>query len=279
MTTANSNTTQVLPDQSVPIIDRYRRWTAPWWRFMKPLLESVNRNSSNISAVSADLTTAQAAITTEATVRAAADGALASQITTIEAAYQLADTSLQAQITNEATARAAEDGVIATQISTVKTTVGENTTSIEQLTTSVDGYAGKWSLSLNTNGRVTGAITLSGTSSQSELAFLADKFIIVHPTDDATTVQAFVVGLVDGTSTVGINGNLIVDDTIVARHIAAGAIGAEEIAAESISADKLDVTSLSAIAADVGEVTAGVMRSADGLMIIDLDNKSITMSV
>ena len=90
---------------------------------------------------------------------------------------------------------------------------------------------------------MTGAITLDGSDTQSTFAVLADKFIIVHPSIDGTTLQAFVVGQVNGTTTVGINGSLIVDQTILARH--------------------LDVETLSAIAANVGTVTAGVIRSAD----------------
>ena len=288
MTTATNNTTQVLPDQSVPVIDRYRRWSAPWWRFMKPLLEATNKNSKDLHAVSLDLTTAQASITTEASVRAAADGALATQISTISAAYQLADTNLNASISNEATARANQDTTLATQISTVSTTVGNNTAAITQLTTTTDGYAGKWSLSFNANNRVVGAVTLNGTQTSSTFSILADKFIIVHPTANATTLQAFIVGLVNGISTVGINGNLIVDGTIAARHIladaitadkiAAGAVGASEIAAGSITADKMNVTALSALTANMGTVTAGILQSADGKMVINLNSKSITMT-
>jgi len=122
----------------------------------------------------------------------------------------------------------------------------------------IDEINGRWGLSISENGRVTGAITLDGSDTQSSFAVLADKFIVVHPSVNGTTIQAFVVGNINGTPTVGINGNLIVDDTIVARH--------------------LDVSSLSAIAADVGTVTAGVLRSADGNFVIDLNNKTLTIS-
>jgi hypothetical protein len=80
----------------------------------------------------------------------------------------------------------------------------------------------------------------------------------VHPTADGTTITAFVVGLVGGIPTVGINGNLVVDDTILARHI--------------------DVSSLSAITADIGTITAGVLQSTDGLMVIDLNAKTISIT-
>jgi hypothetical protein len=223
MTVANANTTQPLPPLSEPAVDRYRKWTPAWWRFIKPLLESTNRNSEQLVAVSADLTAAQAAITTEATVRAAADGALASDITTLE------------------------------------TTVNGVSATVTQHSESIDGIEARWGVAVNINNRVTGQIRLDGLASGTTFSVLADKFIIVHPTVDATEIQAFITGLVNGVSTVGINGNLVVDGTILARHI--------------------DVTSLSAIVADVGTITAGVLQSSDGKMVIDLNNKSIRMEI
>lgn len=117
---------------------------------------------------------------------------------------------------------------------------------------------GQWGIAVNDNGRVTGLILLSSEESESTFAVLADKFIVVHPSADGTVIQAFVVGLVNGVSTVGINGNLVVDDTILARHIA--------------------VDTLSALAANIGECTAGVVRSSDSKFVIDLNNKTLTIT-
>jgi hypothetical protein len=169
------DTTNPLPSIVEPVIDRNRRWSPIWYRWIKPLLETVKRN----------------------------------------------------------------DGIIRE---------------------TVDQIAGKWTLSLNDNDRVIGAISLDGSEAAlTTFSVLADKFIIVHPSVNGTTIQGFIVGLVNGVSTVGINGNLVVDGTILARHI--------------------DVNTLSAITADIGTVTAGVLQSADGNMVIDLDNKSIVMEV
>lgn len=140
--------------------------------------------------------------------------------------------------------------------------------SVFSINETIDEINGKWSLELNENGRVIGAITLAADESLSSFSVLANKFIVVHPTADGTTIQAFVIGLVNGVSTVGINGDLIVDGTIAARHILA----------DSITADKIDVTALSAIAANVGTVTAGVLKSSDDKFIIDLNNKTLTIT-
>lgn len=137
-------------------------------------------------------------------------------------------------------------------------TVKSNAASIFTVQETIDEINGKWSISINANDRVAGMITLDASQSLSSFSVLADKFIVVHPSANGTTIQAFIVGLVNGVSTVGVNGNLIVDGTILARHI--------------------DVTSLSAITANVGTVTAGVLRSADSNFVIDLDNKTLTIT-
>lgn len=130
-------------------------------------------------------------------------------------------------------------------------TVRTQAQSLFTIQETIDEIEGKWSLSISENGRVTGAITLDGSQTQSTFAVLADKFIVVHPSVDGTTLQAFIIGNVNGVTTVGINGSLIVDGTILARHIAVG--------------------TLSALTANLGTVTAGVVQSADGSSYWNLD--------
>lgn len=122
----------------------------------------------------------------------------------------------------------------------------------------IDEINGKWSLDITEQGRVRGAITLDASNSLSSFAVLADKFVVVHPSVDGTTITAFVVGLVNGVATVGINGNLIVDDTILARHI--------------------QVTTLDAVTANMGTLTAGKIQSVDGKFVVDCTNKIIRIT-
>ena len=164
-----ADTTNPLPSITEPLVDRYRRWNPIWYRFIRPLIDTVRSN-----------------------------------------------------------------GV-----------------SIEQLE---DSYT----ISVNQNGRVIGSIKLDGSGGTSTFAVLADKFVVINPTNDANGITAFVVGNVNGTPTVGINGNLIVDDTILARHI--------------------DVSTLSAISANVGTVTAGVVQSSNGKVVLDLNNGTFTIT-
>ena len=131
-------------------------------------------------------------------------------------------------------------------LDTVKSQAGALFT-IEQ---EIDEINGRWGVAISENGRVTGAILLDGSQTKSTFAVLADKFIVVHPSADGTTLQAFVVGQVNGVSTVGINGSLIVDGSVLARHI--------------------QVTSLAAIVANIGTITAGRMQNAANTTYFDL---------
>jgi hypothetical protein len=137
-------------------------------------------------------------------------------------------------------------------------TVRVTASDVQTITETFDQLNAQWGITVNVNNRVTGAIKLDGSATASSFNILADHFVIVHPTADGTTITAFIAGLVDGVPTVGINGNLLVDGTILARS--------------------LDVDTLSAITADIGEVTAGVIRSSDSKFVIDLDNKTLTIT-
>ena len=317
-----------LPSITQPIIDRRRTWQPVWWKFIKPALEKVNDHTQQLVAVSEDLTSASAAITAEATARANADGALASSISAVTAAYQLADgnltsainneasarssadgalttqinsvssayaaadLALQTSITNEANARVSADGVLATsisnvqagyqaadttlgaaisseatarvnadgalssQISSVSSTVNGNSASITTLQSSVNGLQAKYVLTVNANGRIAGIELASGAGQLATVSILADKFIIVHPSANGTTIQAFITGIVNGIASIGINGNLIVDGTI--------------------SATKIIASTISAISANLGTITAGLIRDVANTYQIQIDNGLFT---
>lgn len=129
---------------------------------------------------------------------------------------------------------------------------------VERVVEEINQAAGQWSVSVNDNGRVIGAVRLDGGAETTEFGVLADRFVVVHPAANNTTIQAFVVGIVDGVLTVGIDGFLIVDG--------------------SITTPKLHVELLSAISGNIGTITAGTVSSGDGRFTIDLNAKSIVMS-
>lgn len=120
------------------------------------------------------------------------DGAQAQQITQLQSNV---DTN-SALITTEATTRADADSALAETVSTLSTTVGDNTTSIQTVSETVDGVTAEKFVKIDNNGRVTGyGIYASQTSTT--FAIVADEFYIADPDSTDTGVAPFIVS--DGT--------------------------------------------------------------------------------
>jgi len=144
---------------------------------------------------------------------------------------------------------------LSSQTTQIATTVGEHTTAIEQNALSIDGIEGEYTIKIDANGKVAGIGLVNGPTG-SEFAIRADKFYIVYPEGDGSvSIIPFIIGMVNGTSTVGIDGALVVDGTILARMIAANQITAEHI----------NVVNLAAISADLGSITAGQINIGSGV--------------
>jgi predicted phage tail protein len=123
----------------------------------------------------------------------------------------------------------------------------------EQLEVLADetGYMrAQYVLALTVGGKVAGYQVNNETGSPSTFVILADKFAVALDDED-DGIFAFVVGLINGTPGVGINGNLYIDGSILARHI--------------------DVETLSAISANIGTIIAGLLRNESGSTFLDLD--------
>lgn len=110
-----------------------------------------------------------------------------------------------------------------------------------------------WTLSLDVNNNVRGAISLGGTAEEIDLFFLADKIAFCLP-DGTGAKQIITVGVMaDGSTGVGIDANNV-------------------IIAGTIKAEHLDIVSLDAITSNIGIITAGQLRNPAGTLIDDFVN-------
>lgn len=197
-----------------------------------------------------------AAITNEQIARANADSAIATQVSTVEAALASETAAISAAISEEQVARADADSALAAQITTVSTTVGDNNAAISELLSSVDGIKAQWAVVIDINGTVRGAVKLDATDETSDFTVTADTFKVAFPGESGgDAVPVFSIAMVGGEPKLALRADMLVDGAIVARMI--------------------DVAALSAITADIGEVTAGKLRSSDSKFVIDLDAKTL----
>lgn len=118
---------------------------------------------------------------------------------------------------------------------------------------------------------------------------VADSFKIIQPNAGLTTGKSvFAVGNINGTPSVGISGNLIIDGTIIgsalhaesitADKIGAGAVTAGKVAANAINGDNIQATS-SIKLQEGGKLTVGnnniILDSTTDQIIVAPDNGTI----
>lgn len=216
--------------------------------------DAVDVLDSRITVIDGVVTAQSSSITTL--------NAQVNSITGVVNAQATAISGLQVSVTNLG------DDITATadSVTQLGVTVAGNTASIisnAQTTATLSGNVrAEYSLWLNANGKITGFRSMIDHTGSNEFDIVSNRFRIINQDDNGDIKVPFVVGDIDGVSTVGINGNLVIDGTILARHIS--------------------VTSLSAITANVGTLAAGVIQSDDYDAIhgfkIDLNNSAITVS-
>lgn len=120
--------------------------------------------ASTITGVIASYTAADAtltaSVTSEITARVTGDTALGVRIDIVEAAYTFADTVISASVVTEQTARVSADGALATSISTVSASVGSlsaTVTAESAARVTADGYlSAKYTLLVAAGDLVTG---------------------------------------------------------------------------------------------------------------------------
>lgn len=139
-----------------------------------------------------------------------------------------------ASIRQEATIRANEDGIIAGQITTVNARLnnaGGTGVTVEQSliaqASEINGLSGQYTLRINNNGIISGFGLASGTGG-SEFTILADRFIVVDPSNNTTTAYPFQV----------VGGNVYIRKALI----------------QQITADQINVNELSAISATMGDL-------------------------
>ena len=135
-----------------------------------------------------------------------------------------------AALVSEASTRAATDSAIAQLAVTLQARLDSGdyaaVKSLSEATAdAVDGVSARYLLQVDANGKVAGIQLASGAGGSSAI-WLADKLLFAMPDGSGTPQQVMVVGMVNGTPSLGLDGNLIVDGTVVARHMAVDSLSA-----------------------------------------------------
>jgi len=190
------------------------------------------------------------------------DSAISTAITNLQTAIEDPNgTSLGATLSSNYYTATSTDSAISTAINTLSTTVGETyatLTSLALVEGDVDGILSQYSVKIDNNGSITGYQLISDSSQNSAFNVVADQFNV--SSTEGSNYSIFSVR----TSAETIDGV-----TYPAGAYVTGYLSASNIVAGT----------LSSVTADLGTITAGKMQSTDGKMVIDLDNKFITIEV
>ena len=175
----------------------------------------------------------RALIKTETTSRTTADSALQSQINTVAATTNTNAAAIQ----TEATARANGDSANATLINQVQARLDTGDYAAVKVQSSasasaITGLNAKYSVQVDANGGVVGIMLNSNGVGTGSFIVSADTFKVYRP--GYTAMPMFQVGTVNGTTAVGIKGNLIVDGTIVTNGLVNNAVNVPSMATTGI---------------------------------------------
>ncbi|GAA5787309.1 host specificity protein J [Chitiniphilus shinanonensis] len=227
-------------------------------REVSAMADELQAEATERTILAAQLADDQAALVVERQARVDADGALTQQVTTLDGrvaqnagwisdvlALRISPESALAQRLAQlevkaGDARAKADDILQLGASVQGTTFGQKLTSIEAtnatqgstitaLQQSVAGLGARWAVTIVDKGpfgkKVSGVSLTSDDSGASSFDVLADVFRVSLP-DGSGSKPVFAVGSVNGVSTVGIHGNLLVDGSIGANALSVQAMDA-----------------------------------------------------
>lgn len=192
--------------------------------------------------------------------------AIASSSTVLTAAFQAADaatlSSAQAYVGTYTYAKSTIDSNIASAVSVVSARLDTGDYATVKATavasaSAITGLSAQYTLNVDTNGHVAGMQLASGSGGTS-VVFLADKFAFVSPDGSGAPKYVFTVGSINGSTEIGLNGNVLIDGTITTRTITANTLNADRLIAGSITADRIAtgaITASSGLIADLAVTT------------------------
>ena len=194
-----------------------------------------------------------AAIRVEQRLRIETDLSLAEQITSVLAGFN----SNAAIVQQTLTALAAADQTLAQSITTVATTANGNSSQVSIIAASLDGLGSKFGVVVSQDGYVLGLAQLAANAADgSTFTVISDSFKVALPgIAGGAPVPVFSIQNVNGTAKLAFRGDMYADG--------------------SITVNKLSVSQLSALTADLGTVTAGLIRNAANTLRFDLPTMRI----
>ncbi len=146
------------------------------------LVTDVSATATQVNTLVSKVDDNAAAIQTTNQTIVTKDTAMSGRVDSLQSQVTTGLQTNSAAIQQESDTRASEKAAQAAINTTLQTTVGNNTTKVQQHTQSINGLYGQYTLKVDVNGRISG-FGLASTNVASAFAINADRFYIVSPDD------------------------------------------------------------------------------------------------
>jgi len=240
--TATANDTRTNAERIDSVVAGYDKSLAGYDSRITANATATGALTTRLDTIGASVDGVKAGLTSETTARADAVGALASRIDSAFVAIKDASGSFQESVNLAVT----EAKSAVSKVNTLSGTVGNHTSSIEQVSKITDGLSGQWTVKIDNNGWMSGFGLASYPSSEdpnhpvSEFAVRADRFLIGIPGPGGSIDHPFVIGRVDGVPRISMSAAFIQDASIDSAKIRDATISSAHIQDLTIRGQKIE---------------------------------------
>lgn len=266
--TATANDTRTNAERIDSVVTGFDRTLAGYDSRITANATATGALTTRVDTIGASVDGVKAGLTSEQTARANADGALANRI---DSAYAHID-SVSGSFQSKLDVAVGKANSAVEKIDTLSSTVGTQTSSIQQVSRTVDGISGQWTVKLDNNGWIGGFGLMSAPNGEggttAEFAVRADRFIVSIPNSAGSADHPFVIGKVNGVPRISMSSAFIQDASIDSAKIRDATIDRAKIQDLTINGQKIEDFATSNISAASGKETATVGLQTTGKRVL-----------
>ncbi|MGA1860198.1 phage tail protein [Azospirillum sp. 11R-A] len=238
--TATANDTRTNAERIDSVVAGYDKSLAGYDSRITANATATGALTTRLDVIGASVDGVKAGLTSEQTARADAVGALASRIDSAFVAIKDASGSFQESVNLAVT----EAKSAVNKVTLLSGTVGNHTSSIEQVSKVTDGLSGQWTVKIDNNGAVSGFGLSSDPADESgvrsEFYVRADRFLIGITGPGGSIDHPFVIGRVDGVPRISMSAAFIQDASIDSAKIRDATISSAHIQDLTIRGQKIE---------------------------------------
>lgn len=238
--TATANDTRTNAERIDSVVAGYDKSLAGYDSRITANATATGALTTRLDTIGASVDGVKAGLVSETTARADAVGALASRIDSAFVAIKDASGSFQESVNLAVT----EAKSAVSKVNILSGTVGNHTSSIEQVSKVTDGLSGQWTVKIDNNGAVSGFGLSSDPADESgvrsEFYVRADRFLIGITGPGGSIDHPFVIGRVDGVPRISMSAAFIQDASIDSAKIRDATISSAHIQDLTIRGQKIE---------------------------------------